>query len=285
MAARIGLTVIISTFRRTGSGETIPDVTLASENMAGRILDWSVLEEYTGSDHQYIKFHIADQHARLSMPKSTIIRWNIAKLNVKAFTEAIENGKAEALKMRDGAELVTSLTMSLVRQACDLSMPGKRPSTVNKKSAYWWMAEIAKLRKQCNQQRRKLTRVRRRDHLNALNDSSELKAAKKELKRAIAKSKHQKWEKFRDDINRDPWGLGYKLVMKKRRKIFSPTVLTNEETSTIVADLFPECNENVTRTSEEVTDLPVITEPELLAAAKRSKIERPLVPTGSPLKF
>lgn len=36
------------------------------------------------------------------------------------------------------------------------------------------------------------------------------KAAKTELKDAIAKAKKDKWEELRNDMNKNPWGLGYK---------------------------------------------------------------------------
>ena len=60
MAARFGFAVVnvggISTFRRPGCAETIPDITLVSDALAHNVLNWKVLEDYTGSDHQYITF-------------------------------------------------------------------------------------------------------------------------------------------------------------------------------------------------------------------------------------
>lgn len=62
MAARLGLVVMntgnTSTFRRPGYGETIPDITLASEPISASIINWRVIDDYTGSDHQYIVFDL-----------------------------------------------------------------------------------------------------------------------------------------------------------------------------------------------------------------------------------
>ncbi|XP_073972947.1 uncharacterized protein [Rhodnius prolixus] len=59
MAARTELVVLnegsTSTFRRPGYTETIPDISLASEGLAARVRGWRVIEDFTGSDHQYKK--------------------------------------------------------------------------------------------------------------------------------------------------------------------------------------------------------------------------------------
>jgi len=46
---------------------------------------------------------------------------------------------------------------------------------------------------------------------NNLGESS----AKKALKAAIRKSKSQKWRTITEEVDNDPWDLGYKIVMKK----------------------------------------------------------------------
>ena len=65
MAARLGLIVLnrgnVTTFRRPGYRQTIVDVTLASEGVARKIVDWRVLEDFTASDHQYISFMVQSQ--------------------------------------------------------------------------------------------------------------------------------------------------------------------------------------------------------------------------------
>ncbi|XP_055838877.1 uncharacterized protein LOC129906906 [Episyrphus balteatus] len=64
MAARRGLYVAnvgnTPTFRRPGHRGTIPDVTFATGTAFAKIKNWRVIEDYTGSDHQYIVFDLFD---------------------------------------------------------------------------------------------------------------------------------------------------------------------------------------------------------------------------------
>ncbi|XP_059222547.1 uncharacterized protein LOC131996734 [Stomoxys calcitrans] len=81
MAARTGLLVVntgdVPTFRRPGCEGTIPDITLASEEIIGKITEWSVLETYTASDHQYIMFSFNTGGNTVNEERSTSTRkWN-----------------------------------------------------------------------------------------------------------------------------------------------------------------------------------------------------------------
>ena len=64
MAARFGLQVAnqgsVFTYRWPGFGNSISDVTFASERDAGLIRGWRVSEELTCSDHQYIFFELTN---------------------------------------------------------------------------------------------------------------------------------------------------------------------------------------------------------------------------------
>ena len=48
-----------------------------------------------------------------------------------------------------------------------------------------------------------------------MEESDALKAAKKILKTKKELRKKLKWEKLKNDLNKDSWGLGYKIVMRK----------------------------------------------------------------------
>lgn len=58
MAASLGLMVGnvggTPTFRRPGCRGTIPDIAFVSEEIGNRLTNWRVLDDFTGSDHQYI---------------------------------------------------------------------------------------------------------------------------------------------------------------------------------------------------------------------------------------
>ena len=59
MASRLGLEILndgTTIFRRDSQRETVPDILFASEDIAGAINDWEVLDEPNLSDHLYITF-------------------------------------------------------------------------------------------------------------------------------------------------------------------------------------------------------------------------------------
>ncbi|XP_046681479.1 uncharacterized protein LOC124368248 [Homalodisca vitripennis] len=159
--ARAGLVVLnqgdTPTFRRPGQRGTIPDVTFASESLLSRISGWRVVEDYTGSDHQYIVFDLHDLNRRVSASRDGPRRWNTNKLDVVKFTEVISRG-AQANPGEAGAKALVTSTMELFVSACDRSMPRKKLRR-DKQPIYWWTEEIAELRRTCLRAKRAATRI------------------------------------------------------------------------------------------------------------------------------
>ena len=86
LTARLDLAVInvgnTTTFRRPGCRQTIPDITLATEALAARIVDWQVLEDFSASDHQYILFEVHDERRQTRRDEAQkCCGWNIKRLN------------------------------------------------------------------------------------------------------------------------------------------------------------------------------------------------------------
>ncbi|XP_017476622.1 PREDICTED: uncharacterized protein LOC108366672 [Rhagoletis zephyria] len=150
MSARLGLIVLntgaATTFRRPGCEETTPDITLASEGIAGTIKEWKVLEDYTGSDHQYISFIIdsTNDGLRTKMQCSTR-KWNVSKLNRKALLSELDAHGSEDSSYKNAMETV-EITMKMISSACNKAMP-KTGSNRHKRPAYWWTENIAQLRR------------------------------------------------------------------------------------------------------------------------------------------
>ena len=134
------------------------------------------------------------------------------------------------------AEILVKKVTSLLRGACDASMPRRRPWK-GSKLVYWWTPEIAELRKECHRTRRRAQRARDRPEAAAL--SAEHKDAKHRLAKAIRQSKTRCLRSLRDDINKDHWGLGYKVVMGKLNW-GSDNMMDAASTERIVGALFPE---------------------------------------------
>ncbi|XP_054257440.1 uncharacterized protein LOC128982505 [Macrosteles quadrilineatus] len=211
MAARLGLHVLnvgnVSTFRRPGYGETIPDISLASEGLANRISDWRVSEDYSASDHQAIVFGVLPErrhpYANSANPPR---RWNLGRLCRDTFRGCIGDQTVGDI---GSAEFRATSTMRLISLACDCSMP-RISARRGKKAVYWLTPEIAELRRRCLSLRRAAQRARNRPEANAR--SAEHKAARRDLRGAINRSKVGCWKQLCQDVDNNPWGTGYKIV-------------------------------------------------------------------------
>lgn len=139
MAARLGLIVInkvsIPTYRRPGFGNSIPDITLMSERLAAKEQGWRVIEDYTGSDHQYLVFQIRDkeiQDTREDHLTRRYKRWNAAKMDKGKLQRAIQDSLESIPQLPVGppdkaqTDTLVEATMNLITKACNASMPIKR---------------------------------------------------------------------------------------------------------------------------------------------------------------
>ena len=118
--------------------------------------------------------------------------------------------------------------------------------------------------------RRILTRAKRNGA--ALDETVDYRLARRELKDPISRSKKLKWEKLRDDLNNNLWGLGYKLVMKKLGTNRPLPELDCQTMTNIVNTLFPDHEQ---RADEDITasalSPPLFTSEELQGAARSLK--------------
>lgn len=282
-AARTGLLVLNSgsttTFRRPGYTETIPDITLASEGLVPLIQEWKVLEDFTASDHQYITFQIGNVRPSRSYEKPP--RWNLQRINVGRFErELAKDTRLPETVYGDGrsaTEALVASTMCLITTACEASMPREKPRH-GKPPVYWWTPEISNLRKICLMLRRKTQRAKNRVEANLR--SQEYKAAKKELRRAINLSKGTCWRALVEDIDRDPWGLGYKIVTKKLGAQKPTSVMDPHVMENIVATLFPNHSELAATEFRLQEEIPLFTEEELEVAVLSTKQRKAPGPDG-----
>ena len=127
--------------------------------------------------------------------------------------------------------------MVLIHQACVEAIPRNRARD-GTRPAYWWTDEIAGLRRKCLSCRRAAQRAKKSDR-NAALRRAEYLVAKRALGRAIEASKHRCWNRLRDDLNNDPWGLGYKIVMRTLGTFAKNAPMEAETMDRIVDALFP----------------------------------------------
>lgn len=283
MAARLGLIVmntgITPTFRRQGCEYTTPDITLVTENLARRIAEWKVLEDYNGSDHHYISFRIAEGANLIPTARIRGTRkWNVANLNSAAFLERFDENSLP--RTSSDAISLANETMQRIIRSCNASM-SRVSQHPRRKSVYWWTPEIAELRRTCLQRRRRYTRARRDG--NAVHEAEDFKRARRALKRAIIAAKKAKWEELRNELNTNPWGLAYKIVARKLGANSAVPHLCGEDIDNIVRNLFPVHPPLHEELEPTTTDTPIpFTEEELRTAAKSLKGNKAPGPDGVP---
>lgn len=288
MAARTGLVVLntgtASTFRRMGCRETYPDVSFATEGIYRRIKKWRVLERENLSDHMYISFQLCTHQPIIFA--DTQPRWNPRKVNEEKMKQALHMGYAripEAIRMattREDVEKLADMSLKIIARACDKAMP-KKGNRRGKKHVYWWTDEIASLRKTCNTLRRRAQRARK--NMDQMTKDTEYRTAKKKLRTAINKSKANCWSELKGDIERDPWGLGYKLVTRKLGSMAPVTGIDAMKMKEIVDALFPTHPER----EDDADGRPVqpnehFSEAELMEAAKNIQNHKAPGPDGIP---
>lgn len=285
MAARTGLIVAnagcVPTFRRPGCEGTIPDITLASESLTNKIKDWKVLEIYTASDHQYITYSLQTGRTvtNRTATKSTR-KWNVNRLNETSLKGEIDR-QLETSQIVGDARAVARQTMHIITRGCNKAMPKLKEPRGNKIAVYWWNNTIDELRRTCLKLRRKFTRARRRS--SAVEEHANYKEAKKNIRKAIENSKRAQWEELRNDINRDPWGLGYKVVMKKLGTRKPVSEMDEKTMENIVSTLFPTHETRTNNFSDDDTlATPLFTTEELQAAARKLKNKKAPGPDGVP---
>lgn len=286
MAARTGLIVAnlgdTPTFRRPGCEGSIPDITLVSEKIADKVSNWKVLEIYTGSDHQYISYLLNVDVVHERKIRTDTRRWNTNKLDNTKLIAAIDR-RLEEVAIEGDAGRIVELVMNIIRHGCNSAMPKVGKAKSQKKPVYWWNENIADLRRNCVRCRRRYTRARRRGAAEV--EGEEFKEARVKLRKAIKESKRKLWEELREDINNNPFGLGYKIVMRKLG-VKNPVGEMDEDTMrNIVASLFPTHEIRMdTMEIEDTVQLTQFTTQELQNAAQSLRCNKAPGPDGIPVE-
>lgn len=253
------------TFRRGTTGSVV-DVTFAGEGIIGLVKRWRVLDDYSHSDHQYVSFSLAEGPRSAGTPGATAAPggWCLRSLDVEGFSAVIDTGQA-TVSNANGVQQKVSALNNLIKHACDATM-SRRAGRSSRRSVFWWNDTIADLRRTCLAKRRRAQR----------NNSDEAalvayKAARKELRNAIKRSKERCWGELCEMVDRDPWGLPYKLVRQKLRGCDRDPFLNDPQRLESVIDaLFPDHEPRARRSDPPPrSDFEPFTKEELELATKR----------------
>ena len=118
--------------------------------------------------------------------------------------------------------------------ACDHSMPRSGDERTGD-SMYWWNDQLSVLRQKCLTARRRFTRSKCDPLLREA-----WKRAKSALRQGIKKSRLKCWKDLIGEVEKDPWGLAFKIVTKRlvtRRK--TPGLDNTDRVKYIMRSLFP----------------------------------------------
>nr|CAH7734124.1 unnamed protein product [Callosobruchus chinensis] len=283
------ITSASTTFRRSGYRQTIIDITLSTYALAAHIGYWRILEDFTGSDHQYIKFCIElIPHAdRQPMTPNPTAGWIVSKLNHAKFVKRFNNLPFPSIlgspieRSGEEVEALVNQLMQHITTCCDSAMP-KRKSRANRTPVYWWTPTIDTLRKDALKLRRIAQRSRGRTDTGDAREQYRL--AKKKLRREIRSSKRQCWLSLCKQIDEDEWGLGFKIVMQRFGKQTPVAPDDPRAMEDIVDTLFPSQPIRAKRIVTVEGAIPLFTLEELKSATESLKCRKDPGPDAIPIE-
>lgn len=214
----LGNTGSTPTFVR-GAATSIIDITFyRGVDLSG----WHVSESESLSDHSYVCFNTADPAqapVRADIPANVSPGWSTKKLDPDALHRHLRTTHLGATVGAACAETALSSAESLdvfLFGACEAAMPRKRKGPRGRRPVFWWSDKIADLRRQSLALRRRYQACIRRVNQPGVQEARfSYIAAKRELRIAIREAKNKCWADLCAQVDTDPWGRPYKLVMKK----------------------------------------------------------------------
>lgn len=252
------------TFQRRASTSII-DVTFSGPGQF-EVVDWKVLEDYSTSDHRYVTFSV---NGRVILEPVTQgnAKWAFRKLDEEALIRKIEQSTFHLVEPSTVDEVFDHLNEYL-SSVCDSCMP-RRYADSKYRSVHWWSQEISDLRKACIKSRRAYLRaVKRRGPVGSQREKFNFREARKALRSGIRSSQERSWAELCKAVDSDPWGIPYRIVMKKigRQK---PGIAAIGRENVIADALFP------ARPTVEWSSIPVIIQRHATQEAETVEIERP----------
>lgn len=246
-------------------GHSIVDVTWCTPDLRREISGWKVREDMeTLSDHQYIEMVVGRNDGRnlSSQPVDPVAppRWTRGEWDTDSF-KAVAHWEMDQLTILGddmGIEILTRRVMKIIQDSYDAATERIKPRH-GSKQVYWWNSSIVQSRKLAIRARRAWSKakVKYRDSELVRELHGEYKEAKKVLRKEINKAKAEAWQKLVKDLDNDPWGLAYKVVLGRLR----PTgpalteILEDQVLKRTLSQLFPQ-NENGDNRERDLEAIP-----------------------------
>ncbi|KAJ3639073.1 hypothetical protein Zmor_004372 [Zophobas morio] len=199
------------TFLR-GAQKSHIDLTLSTEGVARRMKEWRVLEHENLSDHQDIVWVLGKTgECMRGEDRTKDMGWSVAEDKMERLAEVMK----ERVKTMDERKDLVYETKRVLEETCDRVLK-KKGRMGKRKGVYWWTDEIAEKRRECLRKRRKWMRCYKKGGNTEIimEKWKEYKQTKKELKIMINRSKENAWKRVCEEVDRNVWGEGYKIVTK-----------------------------------------------------------------------
>lgn len=228
----------------TTNGRSWIDLTLCTHNLIRYINSWEVMDELSGSDHNYIKLELFEEFGEEE--------YVVTKKGQLLINEAISKDDWFHQTEREPITSLISLKNTIATFYQKINTLRKKHCIKIKKSTLkrtniWWTEEL-------NIQRKRVRAMRRR-YQNAKNAHTELKECYKQqyhteftqYKDNIKKSKTNSWHNLINELTKtNIFSLPYKLALNKiKKRIILPKILKTNGTYTT----------NTTETVQEIMSL------------------------------
>ncbi|GJQ80424.1 hypothetical protein Trydic_g15232, partial [Trypoxylus dichotomus] len=180
-------------------GSSFIDFTAVNFRAYGMINSWHLSDDGTLSGHGLIGFEFGDD--------ADNAHWHKQRRKVAGLLEEI-GSSAGSRKIETVAEKVNDAVIA----ACEESRPRRREF---RRSVPWWTPQLTRLRHEANRLRRRYQRCNAEDIRRER--EREYRAKYAECKNAIRTTRTEKWREFCiRSGGKDPWGLAYRIVRRKR---------------------------------------------------------------------
>ncbi|KAL6416661.1 hypothetical protein ACFW04_013267 [Cataglyphis niger] len=228
-------------------GSSIVDLTWTSPDLIRFVRNWRVEGEVESlSDHLYISFELSTRDFSLSCRRPLSRMWCCRKFDGDLFSAALTwRGYGPAGEILESTDRMAQWIDFVLAEACDVATDRIGPKKP-KRTAYWWKDSAAIIRQDCLKARRRWqTAKKSRKSQIEIDELGKLYRLKqKELRREINRLKSSAWQELIDSIEDDPWGLPYKIVI---RKLKASTLSLSEKLEENLLDgllnsLFPKNN-------------------------------------------
>jgi len=201
------------------------------------VKDWTVLDDYSASDHRYVTFSIVDRRKKNEQPVDSV-GWAFRKLDVVALARRLGKEAPDLATDNPTEEMAEKLSDYLMG-LCDASMSRRGPGRSRRSPVPWRSQKIADLQATAIRTRRVCLRsVKRKGHEESLQEREAFRVTRKALRIGIRSYQERCWEELCRAVDDDLWGVLYRVVTKRLSKQ-TPGIAARGREHEISDALFP----------------------------------------------